>query len=335
MATPRRSAATTLIEALEQEPRGFAFFAAIELLEAARPDGARLGWCEAPADEPVRFVGNPSLGFPSAEIDALERYTDAAGRPCWRMTVNLLGIYGQGSPLPTWYTEELIHAELDEHGVKDFLDLFQHRLVSLLRRCGKKYRYYLDVRPDGSDPISQWLYALMGVLHPTLRDGTTLDWRSLLAYTGLISMRQHSAPMIGGLLSHYFGGLPVAVTQFVEELAMIPPEQWALLGVGNCRLGDDCTIGERVPDCGGRISVVVGPMDFRRFQRFLPDGPDRAATDDLLDLLLNDPLRCDLAVLLRVDEIPDLQLGANSPCRLGWSTWLGPEDADGRVVFPG
>lgn len=335
MATPRRFAAATLIEALEEAPRGFTFYAAMDLLDSIRPDGARLGHCDPVGDEVVRFVGNPSLSFPSAEIDSIAMETDSEGRTRYRMMANLLGIYGQGSPLPTWYTEEVVHAELDEHAVKDFLDLFQHRLLSLLRRCGSKYRYYLDYEPDGRDPISQWLYALMGVLHPTLREGTCLNWQRLLAYTGIIAMRQHSAPMIAGLLSHYFGSLPIRVEQFIAELAPIPQEQWALLGAANSRLGEDLTIGERIADCGGRIQVVIGPLDFAGFKRFLPDGPDRAAAIDLLALLLTDPLRANLEVHLREAEIPPLQLAPDSPCQLGWSTWLGSEGADGRVLFVG
>lgn len=333
MAATRRLAATTLIEALEAAPRSFGFYAAMDLLDGLRSDAARLGYCDPVTDEAVRFVGNPSLGFPSAEIDDLSRETDGEGRVRYRIMVNLLGIYGQGSPLPTWYTEEVVHAELDDHAVKDFLDLFQHRLLSLLRRCGTKYRYYLDYEADGSDPISHWLYALMGVLHPTLRQGTCLNWQRLLAYTGVIAMRQHSAPMIAGLLSHYFGGLPVRVEQFIEELAAIPPEQWGLLGRANCQLGEDLTIGERVPDCGGRLEVAIGPMGFATFRRFLPDGPDRAAVDDLLALLLTDPLHANLNLHLREDEIPPLALVPDSPCQLGWSTWLTGEGADGRVVF--
>jgi type VI secretion system protein ImpH len=252
----------------------------------------------------------------------------------YRMGVNFLGLYGAGSPLPIWYTEELVQADPDGHAVKAFLDLFQHRLVSLFRRCGTKYRYYREYRPDGSDPISQWLFALLGVLHPSLRQGTSLDWQRLLAYAGILAMRRHSAPMIRGVLAHYFPGAPVEIDQFVAELAPIDPEQWASLGAANCRLGEDLTIGESVPDCAGRIRVRVGPLPFARFERFLPGGPDWTAAHDLVALLLTDDLRCDFELVLRAEEIPPLRIDADCPCRLGWSTWLGECDMDGRVQFP-
>lgn len=333
MAETRRPAAAAVTDTFVRDARQFSFFQAVDLMERLHPDAPRLGHRGPVAAEPVRFVGNISLGFPSSDIERVERTQGEDGAVRYRMTVNFLGLYGQSSPLPIWYTEDLVHEELDEHAVKDFLDLFQHRTASLLQRCWTKYRYYREYRRDGSDPISQWLFALMGVLHPSLRAGTSLNWRRLLAYAGVIAMRNHSAPMIRGIMAHYFPGAPIRLEQFVEEMAPIAPSQSALLGTRNCRLGEDLTIGASVPDCGGRIKVIIGPLGFAGFRRFLPGGEDHIAGRELIGVLLIDQLRCDLEVMLRVDEIPPLRLEAGSPCQLGWSTWLGQRDSDGVVAF--
>jgi type VI secretion system protein ImpH len=333
MAERRRSAAPALSDVFERDARHFSFFQAVDLIEKQDADVARLGYRGPCAKEPIRFVGNISLGFPSSDIEQIERVEGDDGRVRYRMMVNFLGLYGQSSPLPTWYTEDLVHEELDEHAVKDFLDLFQHRAVSLLQRCWTKYRYYREYRHDGTDPISQWLFALMGVLHPSLRESTSLHWQRLLAYAGIIAMRNHSAPMIRGVMSHYFPGTPIQIEQFIEDMSPIAEEQWARLGSANCRLGEDLTIGERVPDCGSRIRIRMGPLGFARFRRFLPDGADHAAAKDLVNILLIDQLQCDFELILREDQIPPLRLVDDSPCRLGWSTWLGNRDEDGVVVF--
>ena len=127
----------------------------MDLIEKMSPNAAKLGYRGPCAKEPIRFVGNFSLGFPASDIEQIERYVAHDGKVRYRMMVNFLGLYGQSSPLPTWYTEDIVHEELDEHAVKDFLDLFQHRAVSLVQRCWTKYRYYREYRADGSDPISQ------------------------------------------------------------------------------------------------------------------------------------------------------------------------------------
>jgi len=338
MGTSRRVAHSALIAALEEDARGFSFFEAVDLIEAHCPACVPVGYRGPAAREAVRFVGNPSLAFPTADLERIAAPTGEDGDTPYRMMVNFLGLYGQGSPLPLWYTEEVLHPELDEHAVKDFLDLFVHRLVSLFRRCGTKYRYYREFRPGGADPTSQWLFALMGVLHPALREGTALDWQRLLPYAGIIAMRHHSAPMLRGVLSHYLG-VPVAIDEFIPELAPIAEEQWACLGQCNCELGEDLTLGEYVPDCAGRIRVRIGPLDFAGFNRFLPAGEewepsaDWVAAHDLVALLVIDPLRCDFELVLRADAIPPLLLGAPD-CRLGWSTWLGGSETDGAVLFP-
>jgi type VI secretion system protein ImpH len=333
MAETRWAAAPALSDDFERDPRHFSFFQAVDLIEKQHPDAPRVGYRGPCAKEPIRFVGNISLGFPASDIERIDRIEDESGQVRYRMMVNFLGLYGQSSPLPAWYTEDLVHEEIDEHAVKDFLDLFQHRAVSLLQRCWTKYRYYREYRHDGSDPISQWLFSLMGVLHPSLRSGTSLNWQRLLAYAGIIAMRNHSAPMIRGVMAHYFPDTPIRIEQFIEQMSPIAEEQWARLGAANCRLGEDLTIGERVPDCGSRIRVSLGPLGFARFRRFLPDGADHAAAKDLVNVLLIDQLECELELILREDQIPPLRLEANSPCRLGWSSWLGDRDEDGVVVF--
>lgn len=328
-----RPAASALGAALEEEARSLSFFNVVDLIEAQQPDCAPVGYRGPAAREALRFVGNYSLGFPSSDIDAIDCILDADGRIRYRMTVNFLGLYGQGSPIPIWYTEDIVHAELDEHAVKDFLDLFQHRLVSLFRRGWTKYRYYRDYKPDGSDPISQWLFALMGVLHPRLREGTSLNWQRLLAFAGLLAMRNRSAPMLRGLLSHYFPGTPIDITQFVRDLLPIAEDQRARLGEANCQLGVDLTIGVFVPDCASAIEVKIGPLGFERFQYFLPDGNGHAAVRELVQLVLIDQLQCGFDLTLRAAEIPALTLDEDSPCRLGWSTWLGHRAEDGQVLF--
>jgi type VI secretion system protein ImpH len=333
MAEKRRTTAAVVGDAFEQDARRFSFFQVVDLIEKQHPGCARVGYRGPCAKEPLRFVGNISLGFPSSDIESIERIEGNDGQVRYRMMVNFLGLYGQSSPLPTWYTEDLVHEEIDEHAVKDFLDLFQHRAVSLLQRCWTKYRYYREYRQDGSDPISQWLFALMGALHPSSRGSTALNWQRLLAYAGMISMRNHSAPMIQGILSHYFPNTPICIEQFVEDVSLIAEDQLARLGVANCLLGEDLTIGEWVPDCGNRIKVRMGPLGFARFRRFLPDGDDHAAAKDLVNILLIDRLHCDFELILRSDQIPPLRLDEDSPCRLGWSTWLDERKEDGVVVF--
>jgi type VI secretion system protein ImpH len=250
------------------------------------------------------------------------------------MTVTFMGLYGSVSPLPAFYTEELIAGNREESNRRDFLDLFHHRIISLLYRSWEKYRYYLQFQPGGTDRFSQWMYALVGLGGPAQREGLELDWERLLAYVGLLSMRSRSAPTLARIISHYFQGLPVRIQQCVERWVVIDHSQHARLGENNSSLGTDCTIGERVRDRSGKFRVCVGPLSFAVFGKYLPDGPGYRPLQDLVRFSLRDPLEFDISLTLVKDEIPDLDLAADNPCRLGWSSWLGDHpDQDANVVL--
>jgi len=48
---------------------------------------------------------------------------------------------------------------------------------------------------------------------------------------------------------------------------------------------------------------------------------------------LRDPLDYDIRLVLRPEEIRELRIGEKNDCRLGWTSWLGCEKADGVVTL--
>lgn len=334
MASEERSADSPLITELLRNPRQFSFFQAVRLLEGQVSDGASVG-NSGPADlETVRFRPNASLGFPIADLETVERLpANGDDRPRFRLTVNFVGLYGPVSPLPAFYTEEIVAGNDRESNRRDFFDLFHHRYGSLLYRSWEKYRYYLSYRPGGADDLSQRLFGLVGLDGATLGDGALLKRRErLLSSLGLLMLHGRSAATVERLIAHFFDGLPVRIRQFIERDAAIMPEQRARLGTANCRLGVDCTVGARVRDLGGKFRLAIGPLDLATFRRFLPDGQGHRWLGRLVPYLIKDPLDCDLELTLTAQEIPDLELAADNPCRLGWSSWLGPRDGGDRSV---
>lgn len=333
MADENRTTAAPLISELLRDPHQFSFYQAVRLLIACNPEAAPPGMAGPADQERLRFRPHASFAFPSSDVESIEKVR--AGRDTesvFRMTVNFMGLYGSVSPLPAFYTEELIAGNQEESNRRDFLDLFHHRIIFLVYRSWEKYRYYLQFQPGGTDRFSQWMYALVGLGGPVQREGLQLDWERLLAYVGLLSMRSRSAPTLERIISHYFQGLPVRIQQCVERWVVIDQSQHALLGKNNCRLAMDCTIGERVRDRSGKFRVCVGPLSFARFRQYLPDGPRYRPLQDLVRFSLRDQLEFDISLTLVKDEIPDLELAADNPCRLGWSSWLGDHpDHDAKV----
>ncbi|MNN98272.1 hypothetical protein D3C81_2176220 [compost metagenome] len=48
---------------------------------------------------------------------------------------------------------------------------------------------------------------------------------------------------------------------------------------------------------------------------------------------LRDPLDYDIRLVLHQREIRELCIGEQNVCRLGWTSWLGREKADGMVTL--
>jgi type VI secretion system protein ImpH len=315
----------------------FAFFQAVRFLERCHPQSVPLGRQGPAARETIRFRPHASLAFPTCDVEAIEAVEEQDGAlPRFQMTVNFLGLYGPASPLPTFYTEDIITTDIDEDYRRNFLDLFHHRAISLLYRCWEKYRYYVQYRPGASDQFSQWMFALIGLGGADLRKESQVYWPRLLPYLGLLGMHTHSATVLAGVVSHYFGGLPVRLEQCVGRWVPLAVEQWHTLGQTNGTLGVESTLGKRFYDRSGKFRLHIGPLDFATFQKFLPPGAYYQAVRELVMFGMRDQLEFDVDIILQASDIPDLVLSAESPCRLGWSTWLGPRPQhDVSVVFPG
>ena len=95
-------AAAPALSRLSKGIREYSLFQAVQLvlerLGAAHPhlDEERLY-------EYLEFQANPSLGFPGSDIDRVQ-FFEEHGELRARMRVNLVGLFGGGSPLPAFYS---------------------------------------------------------------------------------------------------------------------------------------------------------------------------------------------------------------------------------------
>src|SRR5947209_644748 len=128
----------SLEEALEQEPFAFDFFQAVRLLQRFSPEREMVGKFVHPNTEVVKFRANPSMTFPASEIQAI----DFAENEPARLTVNFMGLTGPLGVMPLCYTEFVINRlQNRDSALRDFLDLFNHRIISLFYQAWEKYHF--------------------------------------------------------------------------------------------------------------------------------------------------------------------------------------------------
>ncbi len=329
-----RTAGSGLIERIQKEPHQFSFFQLVHLLQRSGSGGVPVGHTGPPSGELLRFRPVASLAFPDGDVAAVERVTDEEGRERFIVETTFLGLYGTTSPLPNYYSEELIQNPERDELLRGFLDLFHHRLLSLFYRCWEKYRYYVQFRQDTADEYSRRLLCLIGLGLPGLSEAEPIPRVRLLRYLGFLARRSCSAAELRAAISDYFDRIPTRISPWALRWVNVPQEARNQVGMRNCRLGEDLHLGESVRDRSAKFRITLGPLGLERYLLFLPDAEEFQALDGLVRLLVIDQLLFEVEVILRREEIPDLRLAEGSRgARLGQTTWLGTPARDPRIVF--
>nr|WP_314874005.1 type VI secretion system baseplate subunit TssG [uncultured Pseudomonas sp.] len=330
MATTHGHAAPALSE-LTRHIREYSLYQAVLLVvDQLRQDNPWLDQDEL--YERLEFEANPSLGFPGSDIDRVQFFHEH-GEMRARLRLNLIGLVGASSPLPAFYSEQAIGDGDCGNPTRQFLDLFNHRLQRLMLPIWRKHRYHVRFEPGAKDPFSAQLFALIGLGGQAIRQASELNWRRLLPYLGLLSLRAHSAALIESVLRYYFKHEELTIEQCLERRVVILAEELNQLGQSNSLLGNNAVLGKSVRDRGGKFRIHICQLTWERFHEFLPVGPGYQPLCALVRFTLRDPLDHDLRLVLKHEEIRELRIGNHNACRLGWTSWLGHERADGVVTL--
>ncbi|HMF94403.1 MAG TPA: type VI secretion system baseplate subunit TssG [Vicinamibacterales bacterium] len=309
-------------EWLFSEPSSFDFLQAVRLLEiraqsAARPLNA------PPYADVVRFRTSFDLGFAPSEIRDLQ-LPAPGGVP--EMTIAMFGTGGPDGPLPTSFTEDILdRLKNQDTALAAFLDIFHHRLVSLLYRIHKVHRLALvSVSPDRT-PAARYLLSLIGLGLPSL--GSQLEApAAMLRYAGLLATTPRSAVGLAVMLTDYFE-VPFEVRQFAGEWYELDPDECTHVGVAgrNNAIGRNAVVGTRVWIQDAGVVLRVGPLTAQQFGDFLPEGAAHAALAEMVRFYAGADLKVRIQLLLRPEDLSQARLGQS---RVGWTGWLHTRETD-------
>ncbi|HEV3316166.1 MAG TPA: type VI secretion system baseplate subunit TssG [Candidatus Angelobacter sp.] len=320
-------------EWLFAEAYRFDFFQAVRLLELIFPGRTPVGEGSEPEKEPVHFSARVAFEFPASDVQEL---FPADGDFPASMVTNFLGLAGANGPLPAPLAELVLERlRQKDTALRDFLDIFNHRLVSLMYRTRKIHRVNFSSQSPERGPMANYLYAFLGLGLAGLRNRMPLEDRALLPYAGLISQQPRSAVGLERVLSDHFQS-PVAVKQFSGGWRRIEPDQWTTLGTSgrNQRLGESIVLGSRIWDQQGRFWIVVGPLQLEKFLHFLPDSDAYQPLCAMVRFYAGEEFEFRIRLQLQAAEIPETRLGKS---KLGWTSWLKTRPArhDSQVEISG
>jgi type VI secretion system protein ImpH len=337
MASARGRKTPGLSELLFREAHRFDFFQAVRVLERARSGPQRrlfpVGEDNPPDREVVHFHAVPALSFPAGSVAQLR----AEDKGVAEMLVAFMGLTGPAGVLPHHYTAMLLRRlRLKDSSLRDFLDLFNHRAVSLFFRAREKYslpasyeRVRLDAQRTEPDPTTQALYCLVGLGTRGLRGRLSIDDEAFLYFSGHFSHSPRSAISLECMLCEYFG-LPIQVEQLQGQWLYLSTDDCAQLpsdtnpeGANN-QMGLNVVVGERVWDVQSKFRLRVGPLTYAQFRRFMPDGDALRPLCEMVRSYVGPEFDFDVQPVLRPEEVPWTQSlsAGDGRSRLGWNTWV-------------
>ena len=313
-----------LDQVLTDEPYRFEFFQAVRLLEKVYPEKRAVGRNAMPHEEVVRFRSRVAVDFPASEIHEIREASDPkTGDRQLEMLVNFMGMVGVSGVLPQPYTDLVLdRVRHRDTAMWSFLDIFTHRAVSMFYRAWRKYRFPIGYE-RGNDDFTGYLFDLCGLGTKGLRGRMSLPDESLLPYVGLIAQRPHSNNALENILSDYFG-VKAKTEQFFGQWLQLDTQDYTRLGERNNTLGESAIAGTRVWEQQSKFRVRLGPLDFKQFQAFLPNGSAHPPMRSIILFMAGHEVDFDVRLKLKARQVPSTILTTRAQRRpmLGWTTFL-------------
>ena len=316
------------------------FYRKVRRIDALNPRLPRTGHAVLPREEKVRFRQIPHLHFAPSTIGKAETRTDpVSNRTYEEVMVYFMGLLGVNGPLPAVLSDVILakakgvpHPDMEElHGTDSafradagpaaFIDLFNHRFISLFYRAAASSNKAVDFDRPAESRFHSFIGSFLGLGIPSLQHRMDIPDTAALYFSGHYSCPTHHAEGLCNLLAD-FTGTAVSTAENIGHWVPVPAANHSILGVNRNagRLGQSAMMGARYWDRTMKFRLVLGPLTLAEFQDFPPDGSLVRAIRSMVLLYCGREFICELNPVLLKNEVPNCVLGQGS--RLGFSSWL-------------
>ena len=340
METAARRSDNPLIQTTEEllysQPYEFNFHQAVRILSSLKP-GRHFGEEHLPKQDPVRIRSHISYAVPSSDLHSLQINQLPDYPPI--LSVNFFGIAGIQGPLPQPYTELLSdRLRQKDTAFRDFLDMFNHRLVSCWYRVEKKYIPGLEHIPSEETSIGRSILDLAGFGIPELTERVHIHNRTLLNYAPLFWQRQKSVAGLQKLLMGYFK-CDVSIHEFYGAWRTPPVEDQSRIGVPSGpngarynALGQSVILGSKSWDNSAGLRIRLRRLSWSTYLKHLPGGSGNDSFRDMVRLYGGLSCIIEMRATVNAKEIPSSLLGVG--LYLGQTSWITRGKGKGFTVDP-
>lgn len=287
----------------------------LRYLDANAPLAERIGYSISPKQDFVRFGQTPLLHFYSSAFTNV-KFDNNSGD--YKLKNSYWGMLGINGPLPSHLTEYAIERNyrLKDNTFTEFLDVFNHRFISLF------YRAWADAEPtvshdrEDQDNFKKRLSAISG--ESTAISDVFNQNKNIHQYlSGLYSQKNRSAKTLGQLLSEYLK-LDVSIDEFQGCWYELQKNEQTKLGCLNATLGVDSIIGSKTYQRSFNFSINVGPVSYLEYIRLLNNEHQLRTIVELSQKSVGQEYEFTINILLKAQQTKACQLGS---AKLGINSW--------------
>lgn len=322
------SAPARLIKGLGNRLPVTHFYRFCQLLEQSQPDQPVMGSHWQLCQEPVRFRPHPGMGFPASEIKGLESPEQSHLPPTVRVT--FIGLYGVESPLPTHYIDDITQRREGYEATADFLDIFNHRLITQYYRIWRKYSYPATFEAGGKDRTSQYLLGLAGLGIKGCAENIATPASRFLALLPVMLLPGRTAQGLAALVRLLAPDTRATVWHHDKRRVLL--KKTLTMSVSQpVALKHRPVIGSWATDVNNQVLLKLTTTDPQEAQGWLPGGDLYTDLMALLNVYLGGSLDVRLQLCVDRSLLPDAVLNSKPGSigvQLGRTAVMRPLNAD-------
>ncbi|MDR3285163.1 MAG: type VI secretion system baseplate subunit TssG [Holosporales bacterium] len=252
--------------------------------------------------------------------------------------VNFTGIAGIQGPLALIYTEKVFReTRAGKKIFARFLDIFNHRIISLFYEAPKSIPGYSDEPPQKSI-IGGLLKAFGGIDQSEENEESWNDYtKYLITYKSMFWQRVRSTINLKQMLQNFLN-TKIHISEFVGNFFNISDKEVTKIGRLNgnlITLGRDSVLGDRVWRQNTRINITVLEVDFKTYETFNPYKNGKNLEHLLQICKSYIPAFIRTQFFIKIDQKFKKKTILMEKHHLGFDTWLGTkiiENEQARMI---
>jgi type VI secretion system protein ImpH len=220
----------------------------------------------------IEIKSNINFSSKFNDISVVEGLSDKAVE----VFTNIQGIAGIEGLLPDCYVEEFaIFNRESKKAVVDFFNIFNNRMLSLRYSYMKRHNLQSLSVPIERSVVGKIIFSLSGFgFKESYKNASSslIPEQFKISCQNIFWRQTRSSEGLRVILSSFFN-VPIKIKQFTGGFIQADESQQTAIGRRKDRynsLGESCVLGNKVWDAASGIKVIIGPLDFENYIRFLP-----------------------------------------------------------------